>query len=66
MYFDRCYLGYANCYKWTGKALPSAAQLLANRNEIAKAKELCDEFLDNKLNEQSPDYAEIKQFRKTL
>ena len=66
MYFDRCYLGYANCYKWTGKALLSAAQLLANRNEIAKAKELCDEFLDNKLNEQSPDYAEIKQFRKTL
>lgn len=66
MYFDRCYLGYANCYKWTGKALLAAAQLHVARGETGKAKEICDEFIDNKLNEQSPDYAEIKQYRKTL
>lgn len=66
MYFDRCYLGYANCYNWTGKALLSAAKLLVTGGETDKAKEVCDEFLGNKLNEQSPDFAEIKQYRKTL
>ncbi len=66
MYYDRCYLGYANCYKWTGKALLAAAQLLAARGDVDKAKEICDEYIENKLNEQSPDFAEIKQYRKTL
>ena len=62
MYFDRCYLGYANCYNWTGKAVLSAAQLLVANGENKKAKELCAEFIENKLNEASPDYAEIKQY----
>ena len=62
MYFDRCYLGYANCYNWTGKAVLSAAQLLVANGENKKAKELCSEFIENKLNEASPDYAEIKQY----
>ena len=48
------------------KALLSAAKLLATGGETDKAKEVCDEFLGNKLNEQSPDFAEIKQYRKTL
>ena len=66
MYYDRCYLGFANCYKWTGKALLSAAQLLSAQNNKDKAKEICDEFLGNKLNEASPDFSEIKQYRLTL
>ena len=66
MYYDRCYDAFANCYKWTGKALLSAAQLLSAQNNKDKAKEICDEFLGNKLNEASPDFSEIKQYRLTL
>ena len=62
MYFDRCYLGYANCYNWTGKAVLAASQLLVANGENKKAKALCAEFIENKLNEASPDYAEIKQY----
>ena len=62
MYFDRCYLGYANCYNWTGKAVLASAQLLVATGENKKAKEICSEFIENKLNEASPDYAEIKQY----
>ncbi len=66
MFFDRCYLGYANCYNWTGKAVLAAAQLHVARGENKQAKAICIEFIDNKLNEASPDYAEIKQYSTIL
>ena len=62
MFYDRCYLGYANCYNWTGKAVLAAAKLHVAAGETQKAKEICGEFVENKLNEASPDYAEIKQY----
>ncbi len=66
MYYDRCFLGFGNCYQITGKAVLAASQLLVESGEKQKAIEICDEFLGNKLNEASPDFAEIKQFRMTL
>ncbi len=66
MFFDRCYLGYANCYNWTGKAVLAAAQLQVANGENQKAKEICTEFIENKLNEASPEYAEIKQYLSIL
>ncbi len=66
MYYDRCYLGFANCYKWTGKALLSAAKLLSREGKNAEAKTICEEFLNNLSNKASPEYSEIKLLKETL
>ena len=66
MYYDRCYLGFANCYNWTGKALLAAAKLMSREGKGAEAKEICSEFLNNMSNKQSPEYAEIQTLKDTL
>ncbi len=66
MYYDRCYLGFANCYQWTGKALLSAVKLLSREGKSVEAKTICEEFLNNLSNKASPDYAEIKILKETL
>ena len=66
MYYDRCYLGYANCFNWTGKAVVKAAKLLSAQGKGSEAKQLCQEFTTNEGNKQSPEYDEIKQLILTL
>jgi len=66
MYYDRCYLGFANCYKWTGKALLEAVKLMSREGKNAEAKEICTEFLNNPSNKQSPEFAEIQTLKDTL
>ena len=66
MYYDRCYLGFANCYQWTGKALLASAKLLSREGKGAEAKTICTEFLDNLSNKASPEYSEIKLLKETL
>ena len=66
MYYDRCYLGYANCFNWTGKAVIKAAKLLSAQGKGSEAKQLCQEFTTNEGNKQSPEYDEIKQLILTL
>ena len=66
MYYDRCYLGFSNCYNWTGKALAAAVPIMSSQGKKADAKELCTEFLSNPNNKQSPEYNEIKILNDTL
>ena len=66
MYYDRCYLGFANCYKWTGKAVLAAAKLMSRNGKNAEAKEVCEQFLNNLSNKVSPDYADIQLLKETL
>lgn len=66
MYYDRCYLGFANCYKWTGKAVLEAAKLLSMNGKSAEAKSICTEFINNVANKASPEYNEIKLLNETL
>jgi len=66
MYYDRCYLGFANCYKWTGKSVLAAAKLLSMQGKSADAKAICTEFIGNLSNKASPDYGEVKLLNDTL
>lgn len=65
MFYDRCFLGYANCYKWTGKALLSAARILS-KTDREKAKAICNEFLSNPRNKKSPEFKAVETYRDTL
>ena len=66
MWFDRCYLGFANCYKWKGKAVLAALKLLAAQDRKAEARVICDEFINDAKNKASPDYEAVKQYRLVL
>ena len=66
MYYDRCYLGFANCYKWTGKALLESAKLMSRDGKGAEAKAACKEFLENVSNKASPEYNDVKVLSETL
>ncbi len=66
MYYDRCYLGFSNCYKWTGKALAAAVPIMTSQGKKNDAKQLCTEFLSNPGNKKSPEYGEIKILNDTL
>ena len=66
MYYDRCYLGFANCYNWTGKALVASVKILSSQGKNADAKTMCKDFLDDPSNKASPDYNEVKLLNDTL
>ena len=66
MWYDRCYLGFANCYNWKGKAVLATLKLLVSKNRNAEAKPICDEFLNDKNNKASPDYEDVKQYKLVL
>ncbi len=66
MYYDRCYLGFANCYKWTGKALLESAKLMSRDGKSAEAKQICKEFLENISNKACPEYNDVKVLSETL
>ena len=65
MWYDRCFLGYANCYNWTGKAVIAAAKLIS-KTDTGRAKTVCDEFLGNARNKASPDYKAVQLLRDSL
>ena len=66
MYYDRCALGFANCYNWTGKAVLASAKLLSGQGKNPEAKAMCVEFLNNASNKKSPEYSEIQLLNETL
>ena len=65
MWYDRCFLGYANCFEWSGKAVLAATRLIA-KTDVERAKKICDEFLENARNKRSPEYGAVRTFRNTL
>ncbi len=66
MYYERCFLGYANCYNWTGKAVIQAAKVLAAEGKRDEGRAICKEFVGNEENKKSPDYEEVKQLELTI
>ncbi len=66
MWYDRCFLTYSNCYKFSGKALSAAARLLVTGGKIDEAKKVCDEFLKDVKNKACAEYEEIRRFRTSL
>lgn len=66
MYYERCFLGYANCLNWTGKAVIQAAKVLAASGKRDEGRAICKEFAENESNKKSPDYEEVKQLELTI
>ncbi len=70
MYYERCYLGYASCYDWTGKALLGEVELKQSLNMDKQTKDelknRCREFVENALNKSSPEYSDVKRKMETL
>ncbi len=66
MWYDRCFLTFSNCYKFSGKALSAAARLLVTGGKIDEAKKICDEFLKDEKNKACAEYEEIRRFRASL
>ena len=64
MYYERCFLGYANCLNWTGKAVIQAAKVLAASGKRDEGRAICNEFAEN--DKKSPDYEEVKQLELTI
>ena len=66
MYYDRCWLGFSDCFKWTGKALLASAKLLSREGKNEEAKQNCIEFINKPVNKESPEYNEIQLLKETL